>query len=293
MSKLVNELPRLPPRAADSHKGDFGKVLVIGGSRGMAGAIGLAGMSALRGGAGLVRLATPESCLSVVAGFEPSYMTAPLAEDSQGRISLAAEPRIRELADGADVVALGPGMGLSDELITLVGRLFADLDRTMVVDADALNALARRPADWRIGRPRNGAAWRVLTPHPGEFIRLRGREQRPLAENERRTEAEALASELGNAVIVLKGRGTVVTDGSRTGINASGNPGMATGGAGDVLTGLIAALIGQGLPPWEAARLGAHWHGRAGDLAAAELGPVGIVASDLVRYLPYASCEPT
>lgn len=289
MTELVHELPRLAPRAPDSHKGDFGRILIVGGSRGMAGALGLAGLAALRGGAGLVRLAAPASCLDVVASFEPSYMTAPLDEDDHGRIALSAERQIRELAAAADVVAIGPGLGRSEELASLSGRLFADLPRPMVIDADALHALALQPELLRPSARRSSDAPRVLTPHVGEFLRLLGTGRESLPESDRRGAAEALARQIGRVVIVLKGRGAVVTDGARSAINATGNPGMATGGSGDVLTGLVAALLGQGLPPWEAARLAVHWHGRAGDLAAAELGQPSLIASDLVHYLPAAA----
>ncbi len=138
-------LPQLPPRRPDAHKGDFGTALVVGGSRGMSGAAALAGMAALRGGAGLVRLAVPDACLETIAGFEPSYMTVPLPADSGGRIALKALPQIIELSAGASVLALGPGLGRSDELDQLVARLYGEIKKPMVVDADALNALALQP----------------------------------------------------------------------------------------------------------------------------------------------------
>jgi ADP-dependent NAD(P)H-hydrate dehydratase len=272
-------LPQLPPRAEDAHKGDFGLALIVGGSRGMAGAVGLAGMAALRGGAGLVRLAVPDVVLDTVAAFEPSYMTVGLPADAHGRISATAFDKILELADAATVVACGPGLGRSWELDELVGRLYQELARPMVVDADALNALSEEPDGLiRPGGPR------ILTPHPGEFARLLGKRQ---AAGERESAAVELAARCG-VVVVLKGHGTRITDGKRCVKNTTGNPGMATGGAGDVLTGLIAALACQGLEPFDAARLGVHLHGLAGDLAAAALGQVSMIASDLVRFLPDA-----
>ncbi len=274
--------PQLPPRAPEAHKGHFGTALLVGGSRGMAGAMGLAGMAALRGGAGLVRLAVPEVCLDTIAAFEPSFMTAPLPCDRAGRIALGARGRIVELAGRATVVACGPGMGRSPGLDALVAWLYANLAQPMVIDADGLNALAaRREILAKPGGPR------ILTPHPGEFARLLGR-ARPLPPQEAEPEAVRLASNWG-ATVVLKGHETRITDGARLAINDStGNPGMATGGSGDVLTGLVTALACQGLRPFEAARLAVYLHGLAGDLAAAELGQESVIASDLIRFLPQA-----
>jgi NAD(P)H-hydrate epimerase len=270
----------LAVRPPDSHKGNFGLVLAIGGSRGMAGAIALAGMAALRSGAGLVRLAVPNPCLDAVAGFEPSYMTIGLPADRCGRIAFSAERRLYSLAETATIVALGPGLGRSIGLTALACNLYTRLAKPMLVDADGLTALAHRPDVLRHpGGPR------ILTPHPGEFARLVGG-QRP-APAEREGAALKLAADC-RAVVVLKGHHTVTTDGSHVAVNTTGNPGMATGGSGDVLTGLIAALACQGLTLFDAARLGVHLHGLAGDLAAAELGQESLIASDLVRFLPKA-----
>lgn len=273
-------LPRLAPRTPDSHKGDFGRALVIGGSQGMAGAVGLAGLSTMRSGAGLTTLATAAVCQPTVAGFEPSAMTVALPCDSEGRISLAALPILASFLEQATAVALGPGLGRSAELVEFVGRLYRDVRQPMVVDADALNALAKQPGILsKAGGPR------VLTPHPGEFGRLIGRDSIPL------TERESLAREFAaknHVVVVLKGHRTVITDGDQLALNTTGNPGMATGGTGDILTGIITALLCQQLSPYDAARLGCHVHGLAGDLAASELGEVSLIASDLIKYLPTA-----
>ncbi len=248
----------------------------------MAGAVSLAGMAALRGGAGLVRLATPDAIADTVAGFEPSYMTAPLPCDSAGRIAGSAYDRIVELAKKATVVACGPGLGRSLELDQLVLRLYREIAKPMVFDADALNALATEPETLvHAGGPR------ILTPHPGEFARLIGRKLKP---DERADAAVQLAARCG-IVVVLKGHRTLVTDGARQAINTTGNPGMATGGTGDVLTGLITALCCQHLEPFDAARLGVHLHGLAGDLAAEELGEASLIASDVVLFLPDAICD--
>lgn len=276
----AQRLPQLPERRPDSHKGDFGRALLVGGSRGMAGALGLAGMSALRGGAGLVTLAVPEPILDVVATYEPSYMTTPLPADGEGRVSKGSRERIRDLAANATCIGCGPGIGRAAGVTELVTWMFAELSPPMVVDADALFALAEVPGSLeKRGGPR------VLTPHPGEFRRLAGKSGQTREVMEKQAIELAAAHDL---VIVLKGSKTLITDGTRSHHNTTGNPGMATGGSGDVLTGLLTALICQGLSPWEAAILGVHVHGKAGDLAAAELGQVGMIASDLLRFLPIA-----
>jgi NAD(P)H-hydrate epimerase len=286
------DMPKLPPRDPDAHKGAFGLALVVGGSRGMSGAAALAGMAALRGGAGLVRLAVPENCLDTVARFNPCYMTAPLPADAHGRIAGASCDRIVELAESATVLALGPGLGRSAELDELVPLLYRRIERPMVVDADALNALADSPqALSSPGGPR------ILTPHPGEFARLHG--HMPRSSEERMAAAAELAHRAG-VVVVLKGHRTCISDGSAanngatksngaaTALNTTGNPGMASGGSGDVLTGLIAALWCQGLSAFDAARLGAHLHGLAGDIAAERLGQISTIATDLIDALPEA-----
>jgi NAD(P)H-hydrate epimerase len=274
-------LPRLPPRRPAAHKGDFGRALLIGGSRGMAGAISLAGMSCLRSGAGLVKLAVPECILDTVAGYEPSYMTVPLVCDASGYLFPQAFDQLREHLEEATAIACGPGLGRSAFLTQLVRKFYESVPQPMVIDADGLNALASAPD--RLDGP---AGPRILTPHPGEFARLA-----KLPEKTPRAEQISQAAELAKQhqlVIVLKGHPTFITDGAREAENTTGNPGLATGGTGDVLTGIITALVCQGLAPFEAAVLGAHVHGLAGDLAAAELGQVSLIASDLLKYLPGA-----
>lgn len=275
------QLPQLPPREPESHKGDFGRALLIGGSRGMTGAIALAGMAALRGGAGLVQLAVAETSLDVVASYEPSYMTAPLPADEAGRIAEEARGALEKLAERATAVGCGPGLGRSPGLTQLVGWLYEHLPVPAVFDADALNALAEQPEILA-----RHAAPRILTPHPGEFSRLAGGKKFLL-----RQQSELAASELAarcQIVVVLKGHRTFVTDGKQQAHNETGNPGMATGGTGDVLTGLVTALVCQRLSAFDAARLGVYLHGLAGDLAGEELGQVSMIASDLVRHLPSA-----
>ncbi|MEN6449381.1 MAG: NAD(P)H-hydrate dehydratase, partial [Thermoguttaceae bacterium] len=218
---MNDDLPRLPPRRDDAHKGDFGLALIVGGSRGMAGAAGLAGMAALRGGAGLVRLAVPDPCLETIAAFEPSYVTIPLPADDAGRIAAAAFDQIADMARRATVLACGPGLGRSLGLDSLVVRLYQEIAKPMVLDADALNALAAESES--LAHP---GGPRVLTPHPGEFARLIGRK----LDGDARNEAAIELAGSRRIVVVLKGHRTLVTDGRRRFFNTTGNPGMATGG---------------------------------------------------------------
>ena len=273
-------LPQLARREDDAHKGNFGLALIIGGSRGMSGAVALAGMAALRGGSGLVRLAVPETCLDVVAAYEPSYMTIALPATDQGQIAENARTVLDQWVGAATCVAMGPGLGRGEQIDSFVGRLYQEIAQPMVVDADALNALATQTEILS-----HHAGPRILTPHPGEFARLVGQSRVDAADRPRM--AVELAEQIG-AVMVLKGHQTCITDGQRTYLNTTGNPGMATGGSGDVLTGLITALVCQGLAPMDAARLGVHLHGLAGDLAADALGQPSMIASDLIRFLPEA-----
>jgi NAD(P)H-hydrate epimerase len=281
--ELIATVPVLPPRPADSHKGRFGTILVIAGSRGMAGAAALCGASALRSGAGLVRVATPAEVQPTVAGFEPCYMTYPLADDGQGMIRLEPSiPTLKRLIASADVVAVGPGLGQSPDVSGLVRWLVQESDKPLVIDADGLNVLASQMEILsRLARPV------ILTPHPGEFARLAGTSTSDV-HADRIKSAARLASRVEPLVVVLKGAGTVVTDGHRAYVNTTGNPGMATGGSGDVLTGVIAALVGQKLPAFEAAVLGTYIHGLAGDIARDQSGVVGMIAGDIVDALPDA-----
>jgi ADP-dependent NAD(P)H-hydrate dehydratase len=277
----ITELPVLPPRAPDSNKGNFGRVLVVAGSRGMSGAAVLCASAALRGGAGLVKLAVPESILPLVAVANPCYLTAPLPQDEHGQLADQAEGELLSLARANDVLALGPGLGRSPAITALVSSVLTQAQLPIVLDADGLNAL--QPHTERL---KGRSAPLVLTPHPGEFARLLGSDVATV-QSQRQELAVRFAAEHG-VVLVLKGHGTVVTDGRRVYRNTTGNPGMATGGTGDVLTGLIAALLGQKLEPFAAAQLGVHLHGLAGDMARDELGEVSLIASDLLAYLPRA-----
>lgn len=284
----ITAVPRHPDREADSHKGDYGRVLILAGSRGMAGAAALCGLGALRGGAGLVTVACPESVADVVTGIEPGLMTRPLPTTGGQLIDHRYGHWLADLGDlNPDVLAIGPGLGRSDAAQAAVRELFESTEGPAVFDADGLNALGS-PFDPSL-RP-DGP--RVLTPHPGEFARLLGPD---VSVKEVQADREGLAVKFARehgVVLLLKGSHTLVTDGDRLFENRTGNPGMASGGCGDVLTGLIAALIGQGMEPFEAACCGAHLHGRAGDLAAAALSQPGLIASDLPRFLALAFADP-
>lgn len=278
--KRIRKLPSFPDRPADGHKGTFGRVLIVAGSRGMSGAAVLSGLGALRGGAGLVTLAVPQGILPIVAASEPSYLTIPLKEDPKGRIRVSALKRILAAAEGMTVVAIGPGWGRSEGLTELAAHLYREIPLPIVIDADALNALAQRREHQAHAGPR------ILTPHPGEFARLTGLDAGEIAADREGT-AAAYARD-HEVTLILKGARSVVTDGDRLYVNTTGNSGMATGGAGDVLTGAIAALLAQGMEPFEAAQLGVWLHGRAGDLAAEELSQPGLIASDLPGYVARA-----
>jgi ADP-dependent NAD(P)H-hydrate dehydratase len=279
--EIVRQLPHLAPRPPDSNKGSFGRILVVAGSRGMSGAAILCASATLRGGAGLVRVATPEEVLPVVAAGNPCYMTAALPQDEQGQIADRAEAALLYLAQTNDVVAAGPGLGRSPALTGLVFALIEKTSTPLVLDADGLNAVQHQT-----NRLEGRTAPVILTPHPGEFARLLGLDV-PAVLARRQELAVRFAQQTG-VVLVLKGHGTLVTDGRQLFENTTGNPGMATGGTGDVLTGLIAALLGQGLKPFAAAQLGVYLHGLAGDLARDAIGEVALIASDLLLYLPAA-----
>jgi ADP-dependent NAD(P)H-hydrate dehydratase len=255
-------------------------VLVVAGSRGMTGAAVLCGSAALRGGAGLVRVAVPRETLPIVAAGNPCYMTAPLPQDEDGRLDRIAEAELVELTQGQSVLAVGPGLGRSACMTALLSALLARFEGPVVLDADGLNAFAGHAAHLRRAAPL------VITPHPGEFGRLLDLDIAQV-QARRRELATTFAKEHG-LVVLLKGHRTLVTDGRRLYENTTGNPGMATAGSGDVLTGLIAALLGQGLEAFAAAQLGAYVHGLAGDLAKADHGEVGLIARDVLERLPRA-----
>ncbi len=277
--QTVSTLPALPVRPADGHKGTFGTVLAVAGSRGMSGAAVLCGSAAVRGGAGLVRVACPADIQAVVASGNPCYTTSGLTGADQ--LDEYAD-QVLKLATSADVIAVGPGLGQSDAVRTLVRQLVLGVSLPLVLDADALNVLVPEQL-------RDRKAPVVLTPHPGEFARLTNTTT-ALVQANRLNLAIGFAQQW-HAVLVLKGQHTIVTDGSRVYVNGTGNPGMATGGTGDLLTGLIAALVAQKMSAFDAAVLGTWAHGRAGDLAAESVGQTALCATDVLSHLPMALRE--
>lgn len=277
----VSGLPKLPPRAPDSHKGNYGRVLVVAGSRTMVGAACLATEAVLRSGAGLVHLACPAGVQGLAAVKLTCAITHPLPETDAGTLAEAAEKELLALVDVCDLVAIGPGLGQNPETVKLLLATIQRITRPLVVDADALNMIS---LDLTVLQKQGRPA--ILTPHPGEMARLTRKTTEELARN--RVEIAGEFARRHKVVLVLKGNATVITDGARVAINETGNPGMATAGSGDVLTGVIAGLLAQKLAPFEAARLGAHVHGLAGDLAAREVGQVSLVATDLLAWLPKA-----
>ncbi len=275
-----------PPREPSAHKGRFGHVLVVAGSLGKTGAAVLAASGALRTGAGLVTVATPLSCLGTVAAARAEVMTEPLPETATGGPSEEALDRVLTLADERDAVVLGPGLGQDPSTAAFVRELVRRCPKPLLVDADGLNALAAAPAEEWAEALRSRTAATVLTPHPGEMARLRGQTVSAV-QGHRVDAARDLARESG-AVAVLKGQRTLVAEpGGRVAVNPTGNPGMGTGGTGDVLAGVVGALLARH-EAWLAATSGVYVHGWAGDLAAEALGEEGLLAGDVVESLPRA-----
>jgi ADP-dependent NAD(P)H-hydrate dehydratase / NAD(P)H-hydrate epimerase len=266
------------PRPRDSNKGKFGHILLVAGSRAKPGAAAMAGLAALHAGAGLVTVACPQSALASVASHAAELMTEPLPETASGEIAGSAFDRIVELAAKRTLIAIGPGIGTSDETRELVQRLFAEAAEPMVIDADALNCLAETA--WMGNR-----ALRVLTPHPGEMSRLTGCPI-PEIQADRISSARSLA-ENRKVVVVLKGERTLIgfPDG-RVWINPTGSPAMAKGGTGDILTGMVSGLLGQ-FPddPDRAIAAAVYLHSLAGEIAAKHLAEQTVIATDLLRYL--------
>jgi NAD(P)H-hydrate epimerase len=278
--EVVTGLPTLAARPADSHKGMFGHVLVVAGSRGMTGAAILCANAALRGGAGLVTLAAPEPVILPATIANPGYLTMTLPSDEHGQVTPAAEPILLPAATKSSVIACGPGLGVGPGVTRVVMDLLARAAKPVVLDADGLNAVARAPEALRRREPL------IITPHPGEFGRLLGKTAAAV-QADRENLAVRFAGEKG-VVLVLKGHQTLVTDGRRLYRNTTGNAGMAKGGTGDVLTGLIAALVAQKLDAFAAAQLGVYVHGLAGDLARDGVGEVCLTATDLLAWMPRA-----
>jgi len=280
----TNDIPPPPPRPDDAHKGTFGTVLVVGGNDAMIGAPALCARSALRAGVGLVKVACPPDVLPFVLTIEPSATGIAIGDepcDALAQIDIAD-------AEHKAVLAVGPGLGQSSVRGELIEALLAS-DRPTVLDADGLNLLAKRPGAQAAARSRTAPL--VLTPHPGEYRRLAsalGLNADPVGDDAARGEAASLLAQQLNAIAILKGNRSAISDGTRTAFNTTGNPALATAGSGDVLTGLIASLIAQGMDAFDAARLGAHAHGLAADLWAKQHGHRGLRAIELADQLPKA-----
>ena len=270
----------VPRREPDTHKGTYGHVLVVAGARGKTGAGILACRAAMRSGAGLVTLAAPRSLNSVFAGALVEVMTEPLREDAAGELESPSDDEWRRLLERKDAVLVGPGIGVNPATQNAVLWLLRNLDRPWVIDADGLNNVALN-----IERLRRAKVPPVLTPHPGEMARLLGKTTAAV-NVDRVAIARAFAVE-HRCHLVLKGARTVIaTAAGKVFINPTGNPGMASGGMGDVLAGILAALLGQGLAPEDAMQLGVYLHGFVGDTVAEANGEIGLIASDLIAGLP-------
>jgi ADP-dependent NAD(P)H-hydrate dehydratase / NAD(P)H-hydrate epimerase len=275
----------ITPRAADSHKGDYGRVLIVAGSLGKTGAAHLSAIGALRSGAGLVTIATPASCQRVIAAMAPEYMTEALSETADG-IDVESVDRVLEWA--RDVVAIGPGLGAAASTREFVRQLVDRATMPIVIDADGLNAFAGDP-DRLAGREGRDV---IITPHPGEMGRLLGMSTDEVQSS--RLEVARNFAVAHHVYVVLKGHRTLIaTPDEKIFINPTGNPGMATGGTGDVLTGMIAAWLAQLLDAEAACKLAVYLHGMAGDLAEADEGEVAMTAADVAGHLGDAFMELT
>ncbi len=268
----------LPPRDDYAHKGDFGKVLLLCGAVGYTGAAVLAARAAQRCGSGLIYTLVPQAIYSILAVKLNEAMVFPVACDTEGRVALAAKEAIVSRLSSCTCALLGPGLGRSKELTQLLGGIVQSAACPLVLDADGLNAFAGH-----IYKLRSAHVPIILTPHDGEFARLMPDEPAlPRADTALRCEAAIRLAQKSGAIVLLKGHRSIITDGTTVYVNCTGNPGMARGGSGDVLAGMLGALVGRGVPPREAAALGAGLGGSAGDLCAQELGQLGMLPGDMI-----------
>lgn len=264
----------LPLRDVNTHKGNYGKILLLCGSKGYTGAAALSAMGALRSGAGLVYLGVPESIyiIEAVKLSEPVILCLP---DHEGMLSRDSANIIKSILPKMDAVLIGPGLGVSADTFEVVKAVLENAQCPVVLDADGINAVVKH-----MDILRNRTHPTILTPHDGEFTRM------GFSLGDTRDIDAARAAEALGAIVLLKGHRTVITDGQTCYINYTGNPGMATGGSGDVLAGIITSLIGQGVEPLTAAACGAWLHGSAGDLCAKRIGQYGMLPQDMIRVLP-------
>jgi len=282
MPKVSKEISHiLPKRKKDLHKGDFGRVGIIAGSKGMIGAAYLSSIAALRSGSGLVYNIVPKSLYEIFSIKLIESIIIPVEDNNTGHFILNSLNEVEETIQNKDVLAIGPGIGVDDERIEFIQNILINYNGPIVLDADGINCLAQDPT---ILLKRKGPT--IITPHPGEMSRLLNINIQKIQEN--RVKYSKNISNKYNIITVLKGANTVVTNGKDIYINPTGNPGMATAGSGDVLTGIIASFIGQGIVPYKAAILGVYLHGLAGDLAKADKGEYGLIARDILENIPYA-----
>lgn len=267
-------LQLLPDRQPQTHKGDYGKILLICGSLGCTGAPALSALGALRTGAGLVYLAVPESIYAIEAAKLLEPIILPLKDDC-GMLSKAAVYQVCEFMQGKDAVLIGPGLGRSDGVFQVVKMVLEHFCGPVILDADGINVLQ---GNMDILRGRTDPT--ILTPHDGEFARISDQ-----CESERLDTAKNFAAR-NNVILLLKGNQTIITDGNIVYLNQAGNPGMAVGGSGDLLAGMITSLLGQGLSPLDATACAAWIHGTAGDICAAEIGQYGMLPSDMLHVIP-------
>jgi hydroxyethylthiazole kinase-like uncharacterized protein yjeF len=273
------------------HKGEAGSVFCVAGAVGMVGAATLCGRSALRAGAGMVRIGMPWRIAAIAMGRDPNLMLSALPETEDGTISAMAPPRILKACDGFDAMLMGPGLSTNPQTVQAVKALLPQLNHRLVLDADALNAIALDNCACLKDLNRDNGPT-IITPHPGEMIRLLGSDYDGVQLKEgdaHRRDVAVFFARRHKMVVVLKGHRTVVTDGERLYFNTTGNPGMAKAGMGDVLAGVIAALRAQGLDAFDAATLGVYLHGLAGDLVRDRIGEIGILATDVIEELPLAA----
>lgn len=277
---VKKHISKIPKRQKDSHKGDYGHVFVIAGSQGLTGAAYLVSQSALRSGSGLVTLAIPKTLNPIMEIKLTEAMTLPLQETKDVSLSLKSKDRILDFVQHIDVVAMGPGLSRNSETQELVIELLEKIEKPVVLDADGLNAL-----EGKAGVLKKRKDLTVITPHPGEMARLTGKDSSYIQKNREKV-AKSFSLQY-NCVSILKGFRTVVANPQgNVYINETGNTGMSTAGVGDVLTGIVASLIGQGIDTYSASVIGVYFHGKAGDLAVKDKGAFSLIASDLLAKLP-------
>lgn len=277
----LEQLPPLPVRTPESHKGSCGRVLVIAGSAGMTGAGAMASMASLRAGAGVVLWAIPKSLNAVAEAISMEVMSLPVPDTPAGAPSMEAREILVEAARETDCVIIGPGLPVAGDTGELMRLLIPEIYPPLIIDGGAFAAIA---TEFMIIRKRQSPT--IITPHPGEMSRITGKSIPEV--QEKRTEFATKYAKVSGAVVALKGHNTIVTDGTDVYVNETGNPGLATAGTGDVLTGIIAGLVGQGMAPMEAAKLGVFLHGLAGDYVTEEKGQHGVIASDVIERIPNA-----